>query len=568
MKKKIVEQKRSIFYQEQIQEENSSLNNFKIPESCKNAKMTEPHKKTKTTEPHKNTKTTEPHKNTKMTEPHKNTASLKEPRKSAKMTEPHKNTASLKEPRKSAKLTEQSENKKITESHKNKKMTEPHKNIASLKESHRNKKLIKKQKRNADIKAGIKKKKIEDNTKEQNNNSLTKTGQIQKTSTDALSKKNKSEGIGVKLSKLEKELLHKGTIKDKINLLTLLVEKNPSEFNYKNLLFYTENQRNDIIYLTLKNIKDLLLSKGVPESNYIKQRITKCFEINVKNTFIKTKVIRLVYDLLKNDILFLDLIYSFINKIGDKKEIEAYICENLRPLFFINEEAILYNIEDFICKNMNFKCINSILKFLRCVSPTDKCKMIEIYKLILDHISEFKDEQKNIILERSLEQFSALLEEIDDPTIFVNKEIEDLIKVSYATDKMAFSGVKILFRCQCKILKPFIVQLLKNHIFFNFKDIRNVFQFILQIYKKDKDNEFIKNILSSIIFYKKDLLIAILLLCAKNRISNVSVLEILKNHYSNIVRKMVNSILTKEYNVIEINPFDKLQLEAYEEVYK
>ncbi|WUR04266.1 pumilio domain-containing protein [Vairimorpha necatrix] len=474
----------------------------------------------------------------------------------------------------------------------------------------RNNKIVKKQKRNEDIKNGIKKPKITDNEKNKTilNNAKTETttGKVKteknkatadkvktekskantgnakraknqkfektmekdKTNKNKLITDKKQETCGVKLTKLETEILHKGTIKDKINLLTLICSKNPSDFNYKNLMFYTENQRNDVIYLTLKNIKDLLISKGVPENIYIKQKITKCLEINVKNTFIKTKVLRLIYELLKNNILFVELIYSFINKIGDKKDIETYVRENLMSLYNINEEVILYNVEDFIFKNMNFKCINSILKFLGSVTPSDKNKIIDLYKSILDNLHEFKDEQKNIITENCLEQLSSVLELIDEPKIFMDKNLENILRNNWSTDKAAFSSVKILFLCQSELLKTFIIKLLKNLYFYKSKDIKVIYQYIVKIFDHDKDTSFIKEIFNSAIFYKKDFLIGMLSILIKNKIGDIYSLEIIENHYSVIVRKMVKTILNKEYEIIQLDPFDNIQIEAYEEIFK
>ncbi|KAK6089364.1 hypothetical protein P3W45_001687 [Vairimorpha bombi] len=346
-----------------------------------------------------------------------------------------------------------------------------------------------------------------------------------------------TDPIGVKLSKLENEILHKGTIKDKINLLTLIVEKNPSEQNYKNLLYYTENQRNDVIYFVLKNLKDLLISKGVPTSYYIKQKITKCFDINVRNTFIKTKVLRLVYELLKN-----------------KKEIETYVRDSLMSLYEINEEAILLNIEDFYFKNMNFKCTNSVLNFLGSVNPSDNKKMIGIYRLILDNISEYKDEQRNIILENCLEHLSTLLEGLDDSKSFLEedgdkKKLENILLSSYSTDKIAFASIKILFICQNPKIKIFMTNIIKNNIFVRYFNLKEVVEYVKKIYLIDQDEIFIRNILNSSICYKKEFLISILSIIAQNKIDSLYLMEILRNHYSNVVRKMVESILSKEYEI-------------------
>ncbi|EOB11314.1 hypothetical protein NBO_1295gi001, partial [Nosema bombycis CQ1] len=139
------------------------------------------------------------------------------------------------------------------------------------------------------------------------------------------------------MSKIEKKILVSGTTKDKINVLSLQIERYPSTENWKNLLVYAENQRNDTIYETLKNIKDLLISKGEVKDWYVKQRIVKTFEINLKNIFIKFKVLKLVYQLLKNNIYFLELIYPFLNKLGDKKELEDFVIENCKSYFLVQK---------------------------------------------------------------------------------------------------------------------------------------------------------------------------------------------------------------------------------------
>lgn len=126
----------------------------------------------------------------------------------------------------------------------------------------------------------------------------------------------------VELSNSENEELHKGSRRDRINLLSLLAEKDPSQENQKNLNLYIKIKRVMYFYFTLRDMKDLLITKGDPENYYIKQKVIKCFEIYVRNVSLKTKALKLVYESLKNNVLHDGLIHACIVEIGYKKEIE------------------------------------------------------------------------------------------------------------------------------------------------------------------------------------------------------------------------------------------------------
>ncbi|KAF9763505.1 Highly reducing polyketide synthase gloL [Nosema granulosis] len=356
------------------------------------------------------------------------------------------------------------------------------------------------------------------------------------------------------MTKLERKILTNGTIKDKINVLTLQVERNPSSENYKALLQYAENQRHDVVYEVLKNIKDLLIEKGEAKDLFIKQRITKTFEINLKNIFIKKKVLRLVFQLLKNNIYFLDLIYAFINKLGDKKELEEFVVENAKALFPVQEEVLLENLEDFYFKNPSFKARLSLCKLMSSVSPTDKQVEAELYLRFLSVPFDYPEEQRRILLKYLVEGLSSI-----DSIPVLSTEVEDLLKKAISPE-LSLYIFKIFYKARS----------LKKDIFYRILSYPPSEELLVLIFKyilEEKDPKILKYLFNRSLLYRKEVVLAILILIHKesknNLLSNFYGLCILRYHYSIAVRRTVEDMIEGR-PIREIKPFDEIDLEINE----
>ncbi|EOB15531.1 hypothetical protein NBO_2g0023 [Nosema bombycis CQ1] len=407
------------------------------------------------------------------------------------------------------------------------------------------------------------------------------------------------------MSKIEKKILVSGTIKDKINVLSLQIERNPSTENWKNLLVYAENQRNDTIYETLKNIKDLLISKGEVKDWYVKQRIVKTFEINLKNIFIKFKVLKLVYQLLKNNIYFLELIYPFLNKLGDKKELEDFVIENCKSLFFIQKEIILENLEDFYFKNTNFKSRYSLLKLIGEVEvdleiyikfgegidlnlPEEHLKIL--LKLLLNGMAlslevkndEVKDDEGKVDEGKACKGTTPLKEPkpkktpLKEPkpkettslkntlppfltSITLPDHIISLLHFSSSYSELALPIFKIIYftkpPCTREILQKILAHPPTEEL------LSLVFKYVLET----QDKKMLKFLFNRSLLYKKEMVLAILYLINRNKVDleNYYGLSLLLNHYSLVVRKTVLNLLNKK-GIREIKPFDLIDFEMHE----
>jgi hypothetical protein len=409
------------------------------------------------------------------------------------------------------------------------------------------------------------------------------------------------------MSKIEKKILVSGTTKDKINVLSLQIERNPSTENWKNLLVYAENQRNDTIYETLKNIKDLLISKGEVKDWYVKQRIVKTFEINLKNIFIKFKVLKLVYQLLKNNIYFLELIYPFLNKLGDKKELEDFVIENCKSLFFIQKEIILENLEDFYFKNTNFKSRYSLLKLIGEVEvdlgiyikfgegidlnlPEEHLKIL--LKLLLNGMAlslevkndEVKDDEGKVDAGKACKGTASLKEPssrkghingttpLKEPkskettpskntytSITLPDHIISLLNFSSSYSELALPIFKIIYFTKSPCTREILQKILAHPPTEELLSL--VFKYVLET----QDKKMLKFIFNRSLLYKKEMVLAILYLINRNKVDleNYYGLSLLLNHYSLVVRKTVLNLLNKK-GIREIKPFDLIDFEMHE----
>ncbi|KMV66589.1 hypothetical protein M970_020650 [Encephalitozoon cuniculi EcunIII-L] len=360
-------------------------------------------------------------------------------------------------------------------------------------------------------------------------------------------------------TKIEKDLLMHGTVKDRVDVLTLLVGRNPSAENYKNLLAFCENQRNDVHYYVLKNIKDLLISKKEVQNPYIKQRIVKSFAANLRNQYIKQKVVRLVYKLLEARVLFVDLIHLFINKLGDKRDMSDYVIDKLHLLVPGNEEVVLDGVEDFYFKNDLFRSRHVALRFLARLECENREKAFGVFNSILRDFNEnIPEEHRNILLE--------------DLVIGLGKNMgsekicrTDIIRKAVHTEKMTFYGCKVLFGCRDGGVLLLFRNAVKSHKMRNSKYLPEFLNMVHEAASMHKDREFYRFLLDTSLLYTPEYIISILIICSEARkdgidgFDNIPSLRVLTVHYHDVVRRFALQLISGEM-VLPFDPFDNMSL--------
>ncbi|KAH9412041.1 hypothetical protein HK407_02g02630 [Ordospora pajunii] len=364
-------------------------------------------------------------------------------------------------------------------------------------------------------------------------------------------------------SKLEKELLMNGTKTDKIDVLTLMVERNPSPENFKGLLAFCENQRNDVHYHVLKNIRDILVSKKKVDDFYIKQRIVRSFDVNLRNEYIKKKVLRLVVDLLKKNILFIDLIHLFVNKLGDKKEISEYVVDELSELVPGHEEVVIDVLEDFYFKNDLFRSRHTFLRFVARLDFENKKKAFGLFNVILkDFCQSMPEEHRNILLEDIIVGLGKNIE---------NEQIGnvEIVRRAVHTEKMIFYAGKILLRIKDARVVEFFKEAIKSHKMRDSKRMPGFINMVHEAVMRSRDVEFCEFLVDFCLMYTPEYIVSVLLMCSEARkfkmkgFDNMHVLRILALHQNDVVRKLALQLIGGEV-VYAFDPFDKISFTSAE----
>ncbi|KAM0688529.1 hypothetical protein COBT_000212 [Conglomerata obtusa] len=378
------------------------------------------------------------------------------------------------------------------------------------------------------------------------------------------------------ISDNEKALLKKGTRKDQINTLTLIIERNPTncfeEFN--TLLEKCNTERNDFVYYILKNIKDLLLSKLILDENFftLKKKFINIVEYNLRNIHIKKKVLDLVYQLLKKNVLFLDLIYIFINKIGDKKEIGQIVVKYLKSLYElnINRKIILFGLEEFYHKDL--KSRKMIVDFINKIKDND-IENSDLYYTFYENLKN-RDFSDKAIFEKTLENIIKGLiknykqdtERIIDETLLLNV---------YNNFSLNFNILLLLQKNKSKNLIPQLIRLLRALKPIDLKHRNNFFNFMYEIIVNNdtKTNvNVLETLISTALFYDNTYIITVFVFVNKiiqnnyNAFDCLFVLQIYKNHYHPVVRYCLEQILQKK-EVHIFDPNDTNEIDRIEMIY-
>jgi len=349
----------------------------------------------------------------------------------------------------------------------------------------------------------------------------------------------------------EKELIINGTLNDKINCLALLCARNPSPENYKQLLSYVENQRNDVIYEVLKLLRDLIKERKV-EDNYIKGRIIKSFEMGMKNLYIKEKVIEIVGVLVRAGIYDEEFLHILGERLGEKGKALTLVHTCLKSVFIRYEELILGIAEDFYYKNDNFRCQHATLKFLKDLEPVNKKAKFEFYNNALSAFDEdYPQEQRDLIMDLLINGLSVNASPKD--TIHRINAVRGWVK----SPRTIVSVLDLLLKIGDPHISIFVSKSLKSNLIRS----RHYETQFLNLLRKIDDAAVIESAVNSCFYYSTEFIICVLLIASQKKINVGSSfgLYILGRHYHPAVRQYAMKLLHKEKMAI-IDPYDRIAL--------
>ncbi|KAM0674270.1 hypothetical protein GVAV_002346 [Gurleya vavrai] len=372
------------------------------------------------------------------------------------------------------------------------------------------------------------------------------------------------------LTSIEQELLKNGTKKDQINMLTLLIDKNPNNCNEElsKLIEKCYDERAETVFYILKNIKDLLLSnlKFNDDNIFFKKKIIVLFEQNLRNTHIKQKIVDLIFLILKKDVLFIDFIYMFINKLGDKKEISKKVFNHIKTLYEkdINREIIIFGLEEFYTKDhKSRKTVTSLFNKLKVFG----IKNTDLYYTFFENLKG-KDFSDKSDYEKTLNNIinGLLSQEIDTERHF---DVNTLLNV-FNSFQLNFNILKFLFKIKNNFLNSHLVRILRSLQKIEIKYRDDFFNFIFTYLSNEKDHNkiilCIETLLSTLYFHDIEFTISSLIVVNKllvidfDSFTSLYVLNIFLNHYHPVVRYCADKIIKKE-EISNFNPNDYNEIE-------
>ncbi|KAM0678637.1 hypothetical protein BDAP_000746 [Binucleata daphniae] len=433
-----------------------------------------------------------------------------------------------------------------------------------------------KKKRKHDSHDKNKKQKTDDNINKQE---ATKKQNNENTKTASSTNKHKN------ISENEQKLLKHGTKKDQVNVLALIIEKNPNNCKEEllELINKCNDERNDFVVFVLRNIKNLLLSnfKFDKDTLICKKRLVNIFEIYLKNVHVKQKVIEIMYSLLKNNVMFVDLIYMFINKLGDKQTCNLVI-EHLKEMYESNNnrKLILFGLEELYYKD--YKTRKIIVNFVNRIKDEEK-EQTELYKIFYDNLksrdftdkSEFEKTLHNIV--------KGMIKNIDYDSEVTNDKVEcentkckesaiihgnnlydeNLLLHIYKSWQLNFDILKLLKQIKSKNFTSQLVRTIKGCKFYEMKNKDDFYLFVYN-YIKNETNDAkmiicIEALLSAVIHTNYKYIIEVLILASKvlhikkYTVNDLYALSTLQTHYHPIIRILVAKILDKQ-EISDFNP--------------
>lgn len=370
------------------------------------------------------------------------------------------------------------------------------------------------------------------------------------------SNNNEKKRRNVKLSyvlddadKNEKELILNGTISDRLNCLALLCTRNPSEQNYKQLLQFCENQRNDVIYTTLKLLRDLIKEK-LPESNYIKNRIIKSFEMGCKNQYIKNKVLEILGVLCRAEIMTEPFINILISRLIEKGETLKIVENTLKTLVGRYGEMIFAGIEDFYYKNDNFRIQHNVMKFL---DELNQNISFDFYNNALNSLDEYPQEQKDQMIDLIVTGLSKTVSPGD--TILSINLVRNYIKSA----RSIISILNLLSKTEDPFTETYVLRVSRTTILRNTKYEP---EFLNLVYKLQNKELFSKLVDNSFYFSVQSILALLLMANEKKvEISRMFSLHLFSKHYNPVVRNLAVRMLKGE-KIATFDPFDSVYVDS------
>lgn len=375
-------------------------------------------------------------------------------------------------------------------------------------------------------------------------------------------KNKKMEFNLVDASDLEKELVLKGTIKDKLNTLALLCAKNPSEPNYKQLLSFCENQRNDVIYMTLKLLKDLIKEakekkSKILESHYIKGRLIKSFEMGARNQYIKEKIIQIIGILIRADVFAEEFIDVLVGRLIEKGKPLSLIENILQSVFMSREEQIFNGMEDFYFKNDNFRCQHNLLKFLSKLdlkSSSQCINFFNFYNQALNSLEEYPQDQRDLIVDLIVNGLSVTIQD----GCIVDKI--DVIRKYIKSPRSIISCLNLLIKTKDVHSESYILKVSRTTLLRNTKYEPLFLNMIQQIENKDLFGKLIDNSFH----YSVPAILSLMIIAKSKKIALKSMysLVLFKKHYHPVVRHISTKFLKNE-EIQQFDPFDKVYLDGF-----
>lgn len=346
----------------------------------------------------------------------------------------------------------------------------------------------------------------------------------------------------------EKDLILKGTINDRLNCLALLCAKNPSEQNYKQLLIFCENQRNDVIYTTLKLLRDLLKEAPVT-SPYIKSRIIKSFEMGARNLYIKDKVVEIIGVLARAGIYTEDFVNVLVSRLIEKGKTLTLVQEALHSLYAANEALILPGVEDFYYKNDSFRCQYNALKFLVSVESRRTPDLFSFYDRALASLDDYPQDQKDLLIDILVSGLSATVSRGDTVTSI------DIVRNYVKSARSAISVLSLLMKISDPYTETYILRVARTTLL---RNTRYEHEFLNLVYKMKNSDLFAKLVDSSFYFSVPSIL-ALMLMASEKSVCPKSLysLRLFSIHHCPVVRHVAKKLLNSE-KIPEFDPFDKV----------
>ncbi|EJW03442.1 hypothetical protein EDEG_02207, partial [Edhazardia aedis USNM 41457] len=382
--------------------------------------------------------------------------------------------------------------------------------------------------------------------------------------------KNNNKGNVSKSTKIERELIAVGSKKDKINALTLMITKNPnkSEAELHNLIEMCKNERHDVAFYILKNIKDLLLDcLDLKNKLHLKRKIISLFEVFLKDIYIKHKVIKLIYEILDSGKYTIEFMYIFVNKIGDKQGVRKVLIECLSKLYRKSEfrKPIDSALEELYFRDA--KARKPIVSFVNTVFTY--CEYSSLQKIFYDVLNP-NDYNDKTVYEKTLENIVNGFMKCSNINELRSINKEPILKI-YDSHYLNLSIFKFLNLLECDEVYAYAAKFLISRSLNEFKDLTEVLNTISCIIVKKKDlvekHKILEILLSVATYFGINFTVSALLLVDQFYSDGLTIPNIIfylvssyVQHYDGVVIRIADNFMNRKGNHY-FDPYNKIELE-------